>query len=234
LNDGKQPIRMLPGWDCHNFWRVFLHLKCSKNIHMCIIHRSTETVISAEARDCQTLIRQLKVKHKQITLQWIPGRCQIAGNEHADAVAKKGAKILQLHTRETSYRSIKLHLKQLFQRAYRHDLETELFQKPWRQEIANTPDWPRTKAVAEFRLCVGHGCLGTHLHCIGICPDPFCMLCSLHEPVDRNHLGQCAALTKGTECEWYWEARTKMMETDCTPYLLLLPVLWLHWSVGQW
>jgi hypothetical protein len=134
---------------------------------------STKTVISAEARDCQALIRQLKVKYKQIALQWIPRHYQIAGNEHADALAKKGAKILQTDTRETSYHSIKLHLKQVFQRAYRDELETKLSQKPWRQEIANTPDWPRRKAVAEFRLCVGHDCLGTHLHRIGIRPQPF-------------------------------------------------------------
>jgi hypothetical protein len=51
---------------------------------------------------------------------------------------------------------VKLHLKQVFQRAYRHELDTKLSQKPWRQEIANTPDWPRRKAVAEFRLCVVH------------------------------------------------------------------------------
>jgi len=49
-------------------------------------------VISTEARDCQALI-QLKAKHKQITLQWIPGHCQIAGNEHADALAKKCSKL---------------------------------------------------------------------------------------------------------------------------------------------
>jgi hypothetical protein len=82
------------------------------------------------------------VKHKQITLHvhWIPGHCQIAGNERSDALAKKGVKILQTHTREISYHSIKLHLTQVFQRAYRHELEAKLFQKPWRQEIANTPD----------------------------------------------------------------------------------------------
>jgi len=33
--------------------------------------------------------------------------------------------------------------------------------------------------AAEFRLCVGHGCLGTHLHRIAIRPDRYCMLCSL-------------------------------------------------------
>jgi len=51
---------------------------------------SKEMVISTEARECQALIRQLTAKHKQIALQWIPGHCQIAENEHADALAKKG------------------------------------------------------------------------------------------------------------------------------------------------
>ena len=80
---------------------------------------STETKISTEARDCQDLMRQLKAKHKQTALHWIPGHCQIAGNEQDDALAKKGAKIRQTHIRETSYHSIKLHFKQVFQSVYR-------------------------------------------------------------------------------------------------------------------
>jgi len=95
---------------------------------------STETVIPTEARDCQALIRQLKAKHKQIALQWIPGHCQIAGNKHVDALAKKGAKITQTHIRETSYHSVKLQLKQVFQSVHRHELETKLSQKPWKQK----------------------------------------------------------------------------------------------------
>ena len=35
--------------------------------------------------------------HKQTAMQWITGHCQIAGNEHADALAKKGSKITQKH-----------------------------------------------------------------------------------------------------------------------------------------
>ena len=96
---------------------------------------STETVMSTEAKDCQVLIRQLKAKLKQIVLQWIPGHSQIAGNEYANTLAKKGAKITQTHIRETSYNSIKLRLKQVFQSAYRQELGTKLFQKPWKQEL---------------------------------------------------------------------------------------------------
>jgi len=165
---------------------------------------------STETKDCQVLIRQLKAKHKQIVLQWIPGHSQIAGNEYVDTLAKKGAKITQTHTRGTSYHSIKLHL--VFRSAYKQELGTKLSQKSWTQGLAKLPDWPRRIADAEFRLCVGHYCLGTHLHRTGIRPDPYCMLCSLHETMDRNHVGRCTALSSGTECERYWEARTKMME----------------------
>ena len=73
---------------------------------VCCMEEDCRAVLSTEARDCQALIRQLKAKHKQITLQWKPGHCQIAGNEHADALAKKGAKITQTHIRETSYHLI--------------------------------------------------------------------------------------------------------------------------------
>jgi regulator of extracellular matrix RemA (YlzA/DUF370 family) len=116
---------------------------------------STETVVSKEARECQVLIRQRKAKLKQIALYWIPGHCQIAGNENVDALAKKGAKITQTRIRETFYHSIKIHLKQLFHSVYRHELETKLSQKPWKQEIGKITDWPIRKTVAEFRLCFG-------------------------------------------------------------------------------
>jgi len=78
--------------------------------------------------------------------------------------------------------------------------------------LAKIPEWSRRKAVAEFRLCVGHDCLGTHLHRTETRPEPYCMLCNLRETMDRNHLGRCTVLSSGTECERYWEARTKMME----------------------
>ena len=120
------------------------------------------------------------------------------------------------------YHSIKLHLKQAFRSVCRHELETRLSHKPWTQEISKVTDWPRRRAVAEFRQCVGHDCLGAHLHRIAIRPDPYCTLCSLHEPTDRNHPGQCTALSNKTECERYWEARTKMMEKRLCYFIITI------------
>ena len=53
--------------------------------------------------------------------------------------------------------------------------------------------------------------------------NPFCMLCGLQEDMDRNHLPRSAALSGTTECERYWEAKTKMSTViNCaTPHQLL-------------
>jgi len=129
------------------------------------------------------------------------------------STGQKGCENYKTNIRETSYHSIKLHLKQVFQSVHRHELETKLSQKPRKKEITKIPGWPRRKAVADFRLCVGHDyCLGTHLHHTAIRPDPYCTLCSLLEPTDRNHLGQCTALFNWRECGRYWKARTKTIE----------------------
>jgi hypothetical protein len=61
-----------------------------------------------------------------------------------------------------------------------------------------------TRRWMYFAPGIGHDCLGTHLYCIGMCTDPYCVLCNLCKPMDRNHLGQCTALSNRTECEQYW------------------------------
>ena len=119
----------------------------------------------------------------------------------------------------------------MFRSAYRHELETRLSHNPWTQEISKVTDWTR-RAIAEFRLCVGHDCLGTHLHRVGIRPDPYCTLSSLQEPMDRNHLGHCTALSNNMEYEWYWEARTKMMENWLCYFTVIFPPFFCDYSLA--
>ena len=149
------------------------------------------------------------------------GYCDVKDTELIETFRRNRCLKLQplLQKRKISWRkpvtlhnSVKLHLKQVFQSVYRHELETKLSQKPCKQELVKIPDWPKRKAIAEFRSCVECDCLGTHLHRTPIRPEPYCMLYSLHELTDRNHLGQCRALCNWTECERHWEAGTKMVE----------------------
>ncbi|GFR32544.1 uncharacterized protein TNCT_521411 [Trichonephila clavata] len=56
----------------------------------------------------------------------------------------------------------------------------------------------REKAVAEFRLLLGHDCLADHLHRSGIFESPNCPLCKKDEVMDRNHLCWDSQLSVGT------------------------------------
>jgi hypothetical protein len=55
---------------------------------------------------------------------------------------------------------------------------------------------------------------------MAIRPDTYCILYSLRESIDRNHLGQCTALLNRTERERYWEARKKIMENWFCPFFI--------------
>ena len=43
--------------------------------------------------------------------------------------------------------------------------------------------------------------------------------------------GQCTALSNKMECEWYWEARTKMMENWLRYFIITIFFLWIPLSI---
>ena len=62
---------------------------------------------------------------------------------------KNGAKITQTRIRETSYHSIKLHLKQVFQSVYRHELAI-----PKTMEARNTQNTRLAKKKGSCRISI--------------------------------------------------------------------------------
>ena len=166
---------------------------------------------TAEVQECRRLYTLLTGMNKTVVLQWIPGHCGIIGNEHADALAKKGTMILQTVQQEISFHTIKPVNKNKFKASRHNELQEKTNEKLWTQTISNIPEWPRSEAVAEFRLNTGHDCLAKHLHRIGVYPRPTYPLCQLEEEMDRDHLMRCPALKAATTSQRYWESRGQLM-----------------------
>ena len=64
---------------------------------------------------------------------------------------------------------------------------------PKTTEARNIQNTRLAKKKGSYRIpiCFEHDCLGTPLHRTGIRHEPYYTLCTLREPMDRNHLGQC-------------------------------------------
>jgi hypothetical protein len=107
--------------------------------------------------------------------------------------------------------------------AYKHELETKLSQKPWRQETANTSDWPRRNSD----------------YASGI--TAWVLISTAAESAPNPTACNAASAYPGTETIWanvpHWLMGQSVSDTgrpgqiwwksDCTPSLLLLLLLWL-------
>nr|XP_042896147.1 uncharacterized protein LOC122268996 [Parasteatoda tepidariorum] len=157
---------------------------------------------------CQDAIRKLHHFGKTVALQWIPGHCDIAGNERADVLAKRGTRILQALSSPVPFSALKRIIRSKIHGDFHQQLSERVKTKVWRDLRQNTiPDWPRREAVAQFRLHTGHDCLAAHLFRLGLAPDPYCSLCMSQAVLDGSHILCCRALRGSSSTERYWEAR---------------------------
>ena len=163
--------------------------------------------------DSRQIIKSLTTSKKEVVLQWIPAHCGIAGNEAADFLAKKATTILQATSHQISYQRAAMNIQQKIKDIHKKKLEDQVMDKQWKDSVCRLPDWPRKTAVSIFRLTIGHDCLGSHLHRMGILDSPQCKLCSNGEPQNRDHLITCSALSTTTLVDRYWETRRRMMNS---------------------
>ena len=122
----------------------------------------------------------------------------------ADMLAKKGTQIIQQPNTYKSFHSSKLFIKNLMRQNWKTLLTSCVNAKSWKSSLdRGISDKPRKKAVAEFRLAVGHDCLAAHLYRIGIFTSPNCPLSENNVIMDRNHLLACPALRGDSEVTRY-------------------------------
>ncbi|XP_042898665.2 uncharacterized protein [Parasteatoda tepidariorum] len=145
--------------------------------------------ISKNIQDCLALLEKLKIDGRQVILQWIPGHCDIYGNEQADMLAKQGTKIIQQPNSNRSFHSTKIYIKNSMWKNWKVSLSSRISLKSWGNFLdRGITNRPGEKAVAEFRLAVGHDILAHDLHRIGIFTSPTRSPCRKFEVMHRKHL----------------------------------------------
>ena len=102
-----------------------------------------------------------------------------------------------------------------------------------KNKITSISDWPRRKAVAEFRMLTEHDCLRKHLHPICIYNSPLCCLCNQDVIMDADHLKTCIAL----KAPQLWEDIGKL-ETSSFLYqpnfiVFHISLLYFFYKTGQ-
>ena len=159
-----------------------------------------ETAKDPVIRNLALTISEMITTHGiQVTLQWIPGHCNIKGNDEADRLAKLGAKCNQ-DKESATYGTAKQIIKQK---------KKEIWMKQWADSdkgrclyaFMPTPDKgdcinkvKRDVQVSIFRLRSQHIQLNQHLHKIGVKQDAQCPLCPCPEESVAHHLFECTAL----------------------------------------
>ena len=135
----------------------------------------------------------------QLTLQWIPGHCDLLGNEKADKLAKEGAKQDQPDT-PASYKNIRRQLK---------NNSKEEWLKRWREgetgravfkemKEPNPKDGinslTRKHQSAIFQLRTGHSKLNFSLNRFDPCYTPLCRNCPHPYETTEHVLFECPGL----------------------------------------
>ncbi|XP_071041844.1 uncharacterized protein [Parasteatoda tepidariorum] len=168
---------------------------------------SSKAPASADILHCRQALHRLDQHNKNVAMQWVPAHCGLQGNETADFLAKKAAKILQISLKPVPFHTAKRLIKISLRTTFEAKLQEANKNKDWLEGIKDIPSWPREKSVALFRLATGHDCLSKHLYKIKIFSSPLCPLCNQQEEMDANHLRHCPALPPGPLWERYWRAR---------------------------
>ena len=124
-----------------------------------------------------------------VTLQWIPGHCDIAGNEEADVQAA-AAGLLRQRRVPIAWDSARAVIRRTARRQW-----LERPQPPWHERaagrmpsLAEVSRLPRADAVTVTQLRTGHSILlGSYRHRIGVAPSPTCQDCCTDDLDTAEH-----------------------------------------------
>ncbi|XP_071035169.1 uncharacterized protein [Parasteatoda tepidariorum] len=195
------------------FTKAVILVDSKAAIQAVAINHDSNTQTISDIRDNLIFLENA---NKIIMFQWIPSHVGINGNEKADQLAKKGT-LEPLCNKPMPPDSLKKQFSEKLKTNLKLNKAVKSTGKPWANNANIQNSWkkfchsPRKKAVANFRLSTGHGCLAEHLNRIGILPSSECQSGTMNS----DHFLVCPLLDKqsqerGDLCKIYWDARDHM------------------------
>lgn len=146
-------------------------------------------------------------KHNRVTLAWVPGHTGVAGNEHADTLARRGSERPFIGP-EPAFGIPKTSVRGLIKRWMHEEHRNHWHSIPRLNHSKRMVAYPSTPLTCEILklnrkeirqvtgLLTGHCAMREHLHRMGIYNDePTCRLCDEDDESAAHIIFECPALT---------------------------------------
>ena len=141
--------------------------------------------------DCWRILRILYDGGYCVIFQWVPSHIGISGNERADVVARDSLQLNYVERFRPLFSDMSKLLSQKVTISQIDRWETDRRSVKLGEVKENWEYWPwsnchqRRIEVAMARLRLGHCCLNSHLHKIGVSDTPNCLYCRVEETIDH-------------------------------------------------